>query len=102
MAVEMRRQAGIAFGACAVLVLGTVAGVTAWTTRGERTVGTWHEPVVARTPVSAEAELAQQAAAEPPAAPRAAGRAAATPLPTPTRPGPSQAGPSKARTGHHG
>src|SRR3954447_1212192 len=109
MAVEMRRKAGIAFGACAVLMLGTVAGVTAWATGGERTVGTWHEPVVARTPVSAE--LAQQAAteqaaappaqrppAERPAPPRAAaGRAAATPVPTPTRPSTSP-----ATSGHHG
>src|SRR3954453_4927102 len=96
MAVEMRRKAGIAFGACAVLMLGTVAGGTAWATGGERTVGTWHEPVVARTPVSAE--LAQQAATEQAAAPpAAAGRAAATPVPTPTRPSTSP-----ATSGHHG
>jgi len=64
MAVEMRRKAGIAFGACAVLMLGTVAGVTAWATGGDRTVGTWHEaPVTTRTPASAE--LAQQAATTP-------------------------------------
>jgi len=96
----MRRKAGIAFGACAVLMLGTVAGVTAWTTGGDRTVGTWHEPV-ARTPVSAE--LAQQAGAQPagaqPGAPSQAGpaRAAGTPVPTPTRP---SAGP--AGSGGHG
>jgi len=92
----MRRKAGIAFGACAVLMLGTVAGVTAWVTGGERTVGTWHEPAVARTPVSAE--LAQQAATRSAATPpAAAGRAATAPVPTPTRP---SAAP--AETGHHG
>ena len=92
----MRRKAGIAFGACAVLMLGTVAGVTAWATGGDRTVGTWHEPVIARTPVSAE--LAQQAATPPPAAPPpGAGPAAATPVPTPTRPSADQ-----SQSGHHG
>src|SRR5689334_15361399 len=93
MAVEMRRKAGIAFGACAVLMLGTVAGVTAWVTGGDQTVGTWHEPVIARTPVSAE--LAQQAGAGPAGAPPAAAdRAAGTPIPEQTRPG---AGPSTSR-----
>src|SRR5690242_18952892 len=97
MAVEIRRKEGIAVGACAVVMLGTVAGVTAWVTGGERTVGTWHEPAVARTPVSAE--LAQQAASRSAAAapPASAGRTATTPVPTPTRP---SAAP--AELGQHG
>src|SRR3954467_1732632 len=106
MAVEMRRKAGIAFGACAVLMLGTVAGVTAWVTGGDRTVGTWHEPVVARTPVSAE--LAQPAGAQPGTAPQAAARRGPTaPIPTPTRPTPTRptaarSAPGQSRSGHHG
>src|SRR3954466_11998550 len=126
MAVEMRRKAGIAFGACAVLMLGTVAGVTAWVTGGDRTVGTWHEPVVARTPVSAE--LAQPAGAQPVTAPQAAAGRAATPAiptptpppptpptpppppparpppprPTPPRPPPTRPALSQSRSGHHG
>ena len=59
MAVEMRRKAGIAFGACAALVLTGTAGVTAWAAGGDGRVGTWHEaPAISRTPVAAE--LSQQ------------------------------------------
>jgi lysyl endopeptidase len=91
----MRRQAGIAFGAFAVLILGTVAGVTALTAGGDRTVGTWHEaPATTRTPISAE--LAQQAATQQSAASQTAADQATTPMPTPT--GPST---SRVESGQH-
>ncbi|GIE97969.1 hypothetical protein Ari01nite_54340 [Paractinoplanes rishiriensis] len=80
MAVEMRRKAGVAAGACVALVLTGVAGATAWSYAGDegRPVGTWHEPPgVARTPVAAEQK------AEPAAEPQVADRTEAATVPPP-------------------
>ena len=63
----MRRKAGIVIGACAALALAGSVGAAAWHRADEgRVVGSWHEPVVARTPVA----VAQPAA--PPGTPAAA------------------------------
>ncbi|MCU7727211.1 trypsin-like peptidase domain-containing protein [Actinoplanes sp. KI2] len=90
----MRRTAGIAVGACAVLVLGAAAGVTAWNTGGDRAIGTWHE--------APAAELAQQAATpQPTAAPTDAGQDT-TPQLSPSQSNPSQPNPSQPSPGQSG
>jgi lysyl endopeptidase len=74
-----RRKAGIAIGACAVLVLAGAAGASAWHAAGPdgKSVGTWQNaPAVGRTPVAAD-QLGDRAAQTPgasaaPAAPRPA------------------------------
>ena len=82
----MRRKAGIAVGACVVLVLAGAAGAAAWAYAGDdegRPVGTWHEgPGIARTPVAAERPATgplTSAAAPPAATPASPGASATTP-----------------------
>ncbi|MFF5295524.1 trypsin-like serine peptidase [Paractinoplanes globisporus] len=96
----MRRKAGIAFGACAALVLTGTAGVTAWAAGGDGRVGTWHEaPAISRTPVAAELSQpgATTATTGTSAAPPAAAGRAASPAITETRPGAT-----KLKTTRHG